>query len=377
MQCRFIPSIHKISATDWNLLCPGDYPFLRHEFLAALEDSGSTCEAAGWQPHHLLVEEADRLIGLMPLFIKTHSYGEYVFDWVWADAYQRHGLNYYPKLVNAIPFTPATGPRWGIMSGYGQEVLTQMFEAIAREAALLGLSSCHYLFPPQADCIHLDAQGLLQRTGCQYHWFNEGYGCFEDFIARFTSRKRKSLKKERQCVQAQGLSLRVCQGTDISAQQWQQFYLFYHLTYLKRSGRQGYLGESFFPLLANAMSEQLMMVQAFLDDQMVAAALYFEDATTLYGRYWGCMEEFNQLHFEACYYQGIDYAIAKGLQKFDPGAQGEHKIQRGFRPTLTYSYHQLTHQDFHGAIGQFLAREREDINHYLTLAAQRLPFKNA
>ncbi|MBX2809139.1 MAG: GNAT family N-acetyltransferase [Cellvibrionaceae bacterium] len=375
MQCRFIHSIHDIAADSWNRLCADDYPFLRHAFLAALEDSGSTTQASGWQAHHLIAEEEGTLIGLMPLFIKHHSYGEYVFDWVWADAYQRHGFKYYPKLVNAIPFTPATGPRWAIAADDAHKVFNKMLDALEKDAVDLGLSSCHHLFPQPQQGADLEARGLLKRSACQYHWFNEDYRCFDDFLASFSSRKRKNLKKERRRVQAQGLHIVRCQGGDITPQQWRQFYLFYQLTYVKRSGHPGYLSEDFFPMLAATLSEQLMMVQVFFEKKMVAAALYFEDANTLYGRYWGCAEEFDQLHFEACYYQGIEYAIDKGLKKFDPGAQGEHKIQRGFKPTLTHSYHWIGHRDFHQAIAKFVAQEARDNAHYMTQAAARLPFK--
>lgn len=376
MQTRFIRSIRDISADQWNHLSGTDYPFLRYEFLAALEESGSTTANTGWQPHHLLLEQQGELIGLMPLFIKSHSYGEYVFDWAWADAYHRHGLEYYPKLLNAIPFTPASGPRWAIAQGQDeQQGLNQMLEAVCAEAKRLEVSSCHWLFPPQDKATYGHKADLLLRTGCQYHWFNDNYQNFDDFLAQFSSRKRKNLKKERKQVQAQNLTLHVKTGGEISADDWHEFYVCYHLTYFKRSGRQGYLSESFFPLIAKSMPENIMMVQAVSENQAVAAALYFYDSDTLYGRYWGCREDFSHLHFEACYYQGIEFAIAKGLKKFDPGAQGEHKIQRGFRPTATYSWHWLAHSEFHQAIEKFINAETKDMQEYMAAAAERLPFK--
>jgi predicted N-acyltransferase len=376
MLCRFITSIHDTNKEQWNGLLDHDYPFLRHEFFSALEDSKSTSSKTGWTPHHCLLFDDDVLVAIMPLFIKTHSYGEYVFDWSWADAYLRSGLNYYPKLLNAIPFTPATGPRWAIDNEYdSSDVLPILFEAVEKEAIRLKASSYHCLFTRESDNTFLEEQGYLKRTGCQYHWLNNHYQSFDDFLSTFNSRKRKNLKKERQKVAAQNIDLLIKEGKEISENDWQHFYLFYHLTYFKRSGRQGYLTEEFFPLLAKLMSESIVMVQAQKDDDIVAAALCFKDSQTLYGRYWGCKEEFDQLHFEACYYQGIEYAIKHQLQRFDPGAQGEHKIQRGFTPVETHSYHWIKHDDFSDAIKRFVVSEEKKIHHYIDNAKEYLPFK--
>ena len=376
MQAHFIDSIHQVTVMQWDSLCRNDYPFLRHAFFAALEDSGSTTEITGWQPHHLLIKEGDELLAFMPLFLKTHSYGEYVFDWSWADAYHRYGVEYYPKLLNAIPFTPATGERWVIKAGADYAAIqAALFEAIQTESEKLELSSQHFLFPNTEQARVLSQQGFLKRVGCQYHWFNQDFTDFDDFLATFNSRKRKSVRKERRVVQEQGLTIQVKSGGEITEQDWQDFYLFYHLTYFKRSGRQGYLKEAFFPLLAKNMSESIVMVCAQKDEQTVAAALYFRDSETLYGRYWGCKEEFDLLHFEACYYRGIEYAIQHKLKKFDPGAQGEHKIQRGFQPTETCSYHRINEPQFHDAIAKFLKAEAEDMARYQEALCEKLPFK--
>jgi len=388
MRARFIHSIHDIPSSLWNQLCGVDYPFLRHEFFTALEDSKSTTRATGWEPHHLLVEdesdgkEDNKILLVMPLFLKHHSYGEYVFDWSWADAYQRHGEDYYPKLLNAIPFTPATGPRWGLIEAakndeaLSHSILAFAFEAIEKEAKVNNFSSSHYLFTNKASDPYFKSTSYSKRTGCQYHWLNDDYSSFEDFLSRFNSRKRKNLKKERQKVSEQNIQLVIKESSSITDEDWQSFYLFYHMTYFKRSGRQGYLSESFFPLLTTLLHEHLMMVQSVKEGEVIAAALYFKDSRTLYGRYWGCKEEYDQLHFEACYYQGIEYAIKNKLQKFDPGAQGEHKIQRGFTPTETYSYHWINHPQFNEAIERFVRTEEKEIKEYIKLASERLPFKS-
>jgi predicted N-acyltransferase len=376
MHCQFISTINAIDAIDWNKLCETDYPFLRHEFFAALENSGSTIKETGWQPHHLLIKEDDEVIAVMPLFLKYHSYGEYVFDWAWADAFLRHGYEYYPKLLNAIPFTPATGPRWAIAKEYDAKIVADfLFKSIELEAKKLNLSSTHFLFTEKKDSVFFDDKKYLMRTGCQYHWLNKGYQSFDHFLESFASRKRKNLKKERQKVYDQGITLSVKTGVEINANDWHHFYLFYHLTYYKRSGRQGYLTEAFFPLLTQHLNEHLVMVQATKDGDIIAASLYFKDSKVLYGRYWGCKDEYDQLHFEACYYKGIEYAIENNIERFDPGAQGEHKIQRGFTPIKTYSHHWIENQSFEDAIRRFIDTETDEIGAYIQHASQRLPFK--
>jgi len=383
----FHSSINAIAEEDWNTLCGVDYPFLRHEFFSALENSGSTSEKTGWQPYHLSLSQPSngKIIAVMPLFLKTHSYGEYVFDWAWADAYQRHGYNYYPKLISAIPFTPATGMRWGIDQQLDEDTIISAFQqAITTEAKNKQLSSCHILFLTDEKNQQWCRSEWQQRTGYQYHWFNQGYTCFDDFLARMTSRKRKNIIKERRKITDQNITLVTKTGDQLSLEEWQQFYLFYQSTYYKRSGHQGYLSAAFFPALASGLAENLVMIQAYAanDDNnshrsqdLVAAALCFKDSKTLYGRYWGCLDDYDSLHFEACYYQGIEYAIENKLMRFDPGAQGEHKIQRGFTPITTYSSHWLANDEFSHAISRFLTQEKREVQQYLTAAAEHLPFK--
>lgn len=381
MQISFISSIHRIEAQQWNALWPADHPFVRHEFLAALEDSGSTGSQTGWQPHHMLVKAGGRLLAAAPLFIKSHSYGEYVFDWAWADAYQQHGLAYYPKLVNAIPFTPATGPRLGLAKHLDRSAciatVGAMQEAIAHEAGIHHYSGWHSLFPAAADQEKLSTLPLVPRFGFQYHWFNPGFRDFTDFLESFTSRKRKQLNKERRRVADAGLRLQCRRGDEVSEAEWQQFYALYQRTYLKRSGSYGYLGPSFFSTLAGTMPRNLLLVTAHQGDceQMVAGAFFLRDNTTLYGRYWGAVDEYDGLHFEACYYQGIEYAIQQGLWRFDPGAQGEHKIQRGFTPIRTCSYHWLADTRFAQAIAHYCEQEALLVQSNILHARDALPFR--
>lgn len=377
MQLSFIDSIHQIGANDWNRLSDNSqYPFLQHAFLSALEDSGSTTVGTGWEPHHLLVRDRGQLCAAVPLYRKTHSYGEYVFDWAWADAYQRSGRHYYPKLVTAIPFTPASGPRFLLANSVEDECLLPMLtSAITEEALSLGASSWHCLFPETSVSEQLAARGFSRRLGCQFHWFNRGYRDFDDFLESFASRKRKNLKKERRRVVEQGIELVVKSGDEVTQSEWDLFYQLYHLTYFKRSGRQGYLGPDFFHRLAESMPASIVLVVAYQEGEMIAAALNFRDREYLYGRYWGCKQEFNFLHFEACYYQGIDYAIQHGLKRFDPGAQGEHKIQRGFTPVATWSNHWIAEPLFKDAIDDFLQREQASVSAYIADAESYLPFK--
>jgi len=376
LELQFIDSIHRVAADEWNAVAGDDYPFLQHTFLAALEDSGATTAETGWLPQHLVIREGGVLCGLLPLYIKSHSYGEYVFDWAWADAYRRHGLEYYPKLLSAIPFTPATGPRLCLRDDLEADALySVVVEQLQRRAEQLGASSAHILFPDVNDAERWQRAGLLQRIGPQYHWFNRGYQGFDDFLATFSSRKRKNLRKERRTVVDQGLRLERLSGSDVSESQWRFFFHCYQMTYAKRSGHGGYLSEAFFQAIAQSMTDRLLLVLAYEGDVPVAAALNFQGADTLFGRYWGCIREYDFLHFEACYYQGIEHCIEQGLSKFDPGAQGEHKIQRGFEPITTYSQHWLADASFSDAVARFLHTEQRHIAEYLHEAAQALPFK--
>jgi len=373
---EFLSSLEQIPAAQWNAITGEDYPFLRHEFLYGLEQTGCTTAETGWQPCHAVLRQDKEVMAVMPLYLKSHSYGEYVFDWAWADAWQRSGLHYYPKLVSAIPFTPATGPRLCTVPGLDlTEGYRAMLQAIRQLAERRDISSWHLLFPEQAVAGQLLQEGLHRRTATQFHWFNQGYGCFEDFLATFNSRKRKSLRKERNRVKEQGLQLRTLGGGDIGERQWQQFYRFYQLTYAKRSGHGGYLSREFFMETAAGMGDQAVMVLAYLENEAVAGALYFRSSDTLYGRYWGCEQEFDCLHFEACYYQGIEYCIAHKLARFDPGAQGEHKIQRGFQPIPTWSNHWIADPRLSAAVGDFTRQEERHTEEYRKEAAKLLPFK--
>jgi len=374
---EFLTSANDISAREWNAVVGHDYPFLRHEFLWGLEDTGCTTAETGWQPCHAVVRDNKTVVALLPLYLKSHSYGEYVFDWSWADAWQRSGLAYYPKLVSAIPFTPATGPRLALVAGYHKEEVLALIAAGIRDLAdRRQLSSWHLLFPEEAEARLLESEGLHLRTATQFHWFNEGYTSFDDFLATFSSRKRKTLRRERKRVAEQGFVLRTLTGGEITEQHWRQFHRFYQLTYAKRSGHGGYLSKAFFTQTAASMGDQVIMVLAYLHDEAVAGALFFRSRDTLYGRYWGCEREYDCLHFEACYYRGIEYCIAHGLRRFDPGAQGEHKIQRGFRPVKTFSAHWIADPRLSAAIADFTEQERAHIEQYLEQTRALLPFKS-
>lgn len=376
MKSVFLNSITEISADSWNAVAKTDYPFIRHEFLAAMELSKSACTETGWQPQHLVVYEADSVVAIMPLYLKNHSYGEYIFDWSWASAYERYGVNYYPKLLSAIPFTPATGPRLACLESVDKTALyTFITKALQQQAIHCEASSIHILLPDNKEATAWDKQGLVTRASNQFHWFNHNYQSFDDFLAVFSSRKRKNLNKERRRIEQQGITLQRHIGPEISSTMWDTFYNFYQMTYAKRSGHGGYLTRSFFDLLNQKMPEQVMLVLAEYQGRYVAGALYFFSATTLYGRYWGCTHEFEMLHFEACYYQGIEFCINNKLQKFDAGAQGEHKIQRGFEPITTWSNHWIKDKRFAAAINDYIQRETESNAAYIDDARSYLPFK--
>jgi len=376
MQISFIDTLSAITPQAWNQLCVDDYPFVRCEFLQALETSGSVGKGTGWQPQHLVVHEGNELIAAMPLYIKTHSYGEYVFDWAWADAYKRYGFNYYPKLITAIPFTPCSGARLLLKdAALEDELLPLILAAIKTHAQNINASSWHCLFPSADLSAHFVNEKIAQRIGVQFHWFNHDYKSWSDFTATMNSRKRKNINKERRTVAEQGISFVSKTAAEISAEDWQLFYLLYCNTYLKRSGHTGYLTEDFFQLLREQFAQNSLLIIAYQKDEAIAAALFFIDSKTIYGRYWGCVEEHEFLHFETCYYQGIEYAINHGLQRFDGGAQGEHKIARGFEPVITYSNHWLARPDFQQTIDNFLLAEKKSIEHYAEDAKTYLPFK--
>lgn len=377
MKTRFLNSIFDIEPAAWDSLWRTDYPFIQHRFLAALESTACTTAESGWQPSHLIVQQDDLPIAAMPLFIKTHSYGEYVFDWGWADAYRQTGMDYYPKLLCAIPFTPATGPRLGLADNTGnvEEIISFIFSSLKNKVEEIHGSSIHILFPNAENRMHLNTLPLAERYGYQFHWFNNNYSSFDDFLSTFNSRKRKTLRRERSKVAEQNIKIEMKAARELTEKDWEIFYTLYHLTYIKRSGSYGYLTREFFLETAKAFPDQLLLACAYLNGEMVAGALYFRDSKTLYGRYWGTRVELDGLHFEACYYQGIEYAIQNGLQRFDPGAQGEHKIQRGFTPIKTCSYHWLAHPAFNNAVKDFVNKESRHVDAYIKDGRNYLPFK--
>ncbi|WP_417222548.1 GNAT family N-acetyltransferase [Amphritea sp.] len=381
-QFNFYSAIDQIGSERWNSLCQSDYPFLRYEYLHALEQSGSVSADTGWQPCHLVVSENERAIAIMPLYLKSHSYGEYVFDWSWADAYQRNGLDYYPKLVTAIPFTPCYGPRLMLHSDLSepeQQSLTKdILSAIMQLASQYQATGWHGLFITETLRNKDQYPQLNYRLGTQYHWFNREYLCFDDFLDTFSSRKRKNLRKEREKITQHGIQHRIVSGAQLTDAMLKQFYQFYQITYLKR-GRRGYLNEAFFHQLRDSLADQLHICFAYdpqhSHTEAVAGALFFQDSDTLYGRYWGALAEYDSLHFETCYYQGIEHCIRHQLQRFDPGAQGEHKIQRGFEPIETWSAHWLAHPGFQQAVQQFTEEEESLLRQEMATLRERLPFK--
>ncbi|HEY6530339.1 MAG TPA: GNAT family N-acetyltransferase [Cellvibrionaceae bacterium] len=374
MHTSLITSIAQVDAAIWQSLWASRYPFIQHEFMLLLERTGCVGGRSGWAPLHILVWQDDHLVAAMPGYIKAHSYGEYVFDWSWAQAYERHGLDYYPKWINAMPFTPATGPRIAVAPGTDQQAVAQALNQAERMLIEQGMHSLHSLFPDAHSLPHIP-EHWHTRWGCQYHWFNAGFNNWQDFLALCNSRKRKMIVKERQKVAALNLIIAVKSGADLSVQDWQAFYRLYQNTYAKRSGRAGYLNEDFFTGLKNLLPQQIHRVDVSREGQLIASALYFSDDTCLYGRYWGCTEEHDGLHFEACYYQGIELAIALHLQRFDPGAQGEHKIARGFTPIFTCSKHFIANPGFSDAVARFCTEEQSEIERYITAARESLPFK--
>ncbi|MEM7692096.1 MAG: GNAT family N-acetyltransferase [Pseudomonadota bacterium] len=376
LNLEILTSVAQIAPAEWDALRRDRYPFFRHDFLLGLEQAKCTNAEAGWQPAHLCLRDGESILAIVPAFLKTHSYGEYVFDWAWADAWNRMGLSYYPKLLTAAPFTPATGPRLLHREGLETANLWSTFyEQMPSLSQKLDISSWHILFPRQDDTEILKQGGLHIRHQVQFHWYNHGYQDFDGFLAGFSSRKRKSLKKERRRVQEQGVEVVMRDGTQLSEEDWLTFYRFYQFTYAKRSGHGGYLTREFFLEVAPKLGEQVLMATARHEEKPVAGALYFRDEDTLYGRYWGSTREFDCLHFETCYYQGIDYCIEHGLKRFDPGAQGEHKIQRGFEPTTTLSAHWVAQTELNDAIGDFTRREQQQVEAYRRGTSQLLPFR--
>lgn len=375
MAIKQITAMAQVDAQAWNSLVGDGCPFLRHEFLLALEQTGCVSAKTGWKPKHLLMLERNRLVGAMPLYLKNHSRGEYVFDSQWAHAASHYGQDYYPKWLTAIPFTPCQGRRVLVKKGRNAiKILALFIEFIKDKSAQESITSWHCLFPQTQQLQDLRQLGLAIREGVQFHWTNKGYHSFDDFLAEFNTSKRKMVKRERRKVSEQGIELIQLHGNEVTAQQWAIFFDFYRMTYFKH-GMPPYLNLDFFLACAVSMGKDMLLVFAKKDEAYVGAALSFIGNDTLYGRYWGCLEEYNALHFEACYYQGLDYCIANGIKYFDSGAQGEHKIGRGFEPVTTYSAHWFCDVNFAQAIQHFLHRERLAVANYKQEAASYLPFK--
>ena len=376
MQCRILSSLTEENKLSWQSLAGSQIPHLSHPFLLTLETSHSTGPGTGWSPRYLLVEDDGRLLAAMPLWLKTHSWGEYVFDQEWARAYARHGQAYYPKLVAAVPFTPATGPRLLLHPDADPaDIAAVLLPALRQLADDTGASGWHILFPPAHELPLWQQASAHLRLGCQFHWHNRDYGCFDDFLEGMTAKRRKEIRRERRRVAEQGVSLQRLTGPDLRPEHADLFIPFYQETYRRRSGHDGYLTPAFFHQLFQRMPDRLLLVLAFQDGEAIGGALSLIGDDTLYGRYWGALREVECLHFEACLYQGIDFCIERGLRHFDPGAQGEHKIPRGFEPVLTHSCHWLRHPGFHEAVGEFVAEEAEMVRRYREEARGLLPFR--
>jgi predicted N-acyltransferase len=371
-ELKVVDSLRDIPEQDWDALAPGN-PTLRHAFLHALHESGSAAPDNGWQANYLTLWRNARLAGAVPLYLKGHSYGEYVFDWAWAEAYQRAGIEYYPKLLSAVPFTPATGPRLLAHTAEDRTTLARALMAIARDS---GLSSLHVLFPPEACRAALQAEGMMVRRGVQFHWRNAGYASFGDFLAALSQAKRKKIRQERRKVADSGVVLKRLVGADIAAEHWDFFHTCYRRTYREHRSTP-YLNREFFAMIAAAMPENLLLVLAEHEGRPVAAALDLFSPEALYGRYWGSVAHVPGLHFEACYYQGLEFCIERGIKLFEGGAQGEHKQARGFEPVETYSCHWLAHPAFERAVEDFLRREGLGISSYLDELGERSAFKKS
>jgi len=379
VQLRALDSIDAIDAAAWDSLAnpPGARfdPFVSHAFLAALERSGSAVARTGWQPFHLVLEDGARPLGAVPLYLKSHSRGEYVFDHAWADAWHRAGGRYYPKLQACVPFTPVTGRRLLIGAAADADALrTALAGAAVETAKRLRVSSLHVTFPTADEWEFLAHHQFLRRIDQQFHWHNRGYASFDDFLGALASKKRKNLKRERRDALANGVSIEWITGSDLCERHWDAFYDFYMDTGGRKWGTP-YLTREFFSLVSEAMPDRILLVLCRRAGRYVAGALNFIGSDTLYGRNWGCIEEHPFLHFETCYYQAIDFAIARGLATVEAGAQGGHKVIRGYEPTTTYSSHWIADAGLRRAIDRYLLEERQQVEVEGTWIANHLPFR--
>jgi len=370
IKVEFLNTIDAINSDHWQTLNQSNNPFLQYDFFKALEHSQSASAKTGWQPQHLVATANDEIIALMPMYLKDHSWGEYVFDWSWAEAYDQYRIPYYPKLVATIPFTPVSSNK--LLAE--QLDISHFFEALNTHCHQHALSSWHILYcEPITTPLPED---VYERNTVQFHWFNRDYTSFDDYLNTFTSRKRRSTRKERLTIAQQGITIRELKGEQITDKDLDFFYLTYQLTYLKR-GHQPHLSIAFFKQIITTLSNNVLLLIASDQEEDVACALFFYDDEQLYGRYWGCTQQVNNLHFELCYYRGIEFCIQNNLKVFSPGTQGEHKIQRGFEPILTYSYHWIKHPGFKDAIKDFCQQEQAQMRTYQEECKELLPFRNA
>lgn len=370
---RLAPSVSAFDRDEWNALGGSDNPFVSHEFLTAMEDSGSVGRGTGWEPAPIVItDDAGQLLAAMPSYVKTHSQGEYVFDHAWADAWHRAGGRYYPKLQIAAPFTPATGPRLLLSDPSLALHLLKGAEAVCLQNTM---SSAHATFISPEQLPLFEAGGWLPRADIQFHWFNRGYASFDDFLAALSSRKRKDLRKERAAA-VSGLAIRHFTGSEITEAHWDAFWVFYQDTGARKWGRP-YLTREAFSLLGERMGDRIVLILGYDGAVPIAGALNFVGPDALYGRYWGCTREVRFLHFELCYYQAIDLAIERGLARVEAGAQGGHKLARGYEPVQTWSAHWIADPGFRAAVAEFLERERTGVMSDKLYLDCRTPFKKA
>jgi len=369
--------IGDIAHAQWDACAGSDNPFLSHAFLNALEMSGTVAPETGWAPQHLTIEDGrGQVIACAPLYVKSHSYGEYVFDWSWADAFRRSGKTYYPKAQCAIPFTPVTGSRLLVRpDGDAPTLRSALLGAMLEITKRQGCSSLHVTFPTAEEWQHMGQMGMMQRVGQQFHWENDGYATFADFLATLSSRRRKDIRKEREKAQSHGLDLQALTGASITPAHWRAFHRFY-LNTVDRKWAHAYLNEEFFQRMGAAMADRVLLTWAERDGKPVAGALNLIGSDTLFGRNWGCAEDHPFLHFELCYYMAIDFAIERGLKRVEAGAQGEHKIQRGYLPSPTYSAHWIEDARFRDAIARFLDQERDMVAEGMAQLSEHSPYRH-
>jgi predicted N-acyltransferase len=367
--------IVEVPAADWNRLAGDRYPFLKHEFLEAAEQSASVGSETGWRPRHLTVRSDDgALVAAMPLYQKSHSWGEFVFDWAWANAYERARLAYYPKLVSAVPFTPATCPKLLLADRADQDVAAVLLDTAVELSRELACSSVHILFPVDDELAAVRQSGFVLRRDCQFHWHNDAYCDFDAFLARFTAAKRKKARRDRRRVAEADIRFRHRRGSELDEGRWQTIYALISRTFTDR-GSEPYFNCAFFQRLATTLPDDLLVVEAEYGGDVVAAAVFYVGADTLYGRYWGSHGHFDGLHFETCYYQGIEFCIRHGLRRFEPGTQGEHKISRGFLPETTWSGHWLADARFQSAIAKYIDVEADRVEQYMQVVRDHSPFR--